>query len=39
MQQFKKPRNFRKCCLHMTYNETAQKAIPHQDKRSLIGLG
>ena len=39
MQWLKSPRTFRKCRLHMTYNETAQKAIPHQDNRSLSGLG
>ena len=29
-----RPLNFRECCLHMTYNETAEMAIPHRDKRS-----
>lgn len=26
--------SFRKCYLYMTYNETAQMAIPRRDKRS-----
>lgn len=37
MKKLSTPSRFRKCCIQMTYNETRQKAIPHQDNRSLSG--